>query len=162
MVCHRADFLSHLLGADEGFSILLQVQNGLQGGCAKTLSQHKKEVRVLIDLSCLLKSPSASEWVCRVWGNFLLSGGSGQATQPWHCLHRLWPQLPLSHVWSWIISKEKPLQYGNILDFFFSLSLDCLSESGVDVLRRESCWVVFFPAPPQCSITAEEHTASLK
>lgn len=44
--CHRADFLSHLLGTDEGFPILLQVQNGLQGGCVKTLSQHKKEVSI--------------------------------------------------------------------------------------------------------------------
>ena len=37
---------------------------------------------------------------------------------------------------------------GIFLIFFFSLSLDCLSESGIDVLRRESCWVTFSPAPP--------------
>lgn len=55
---HRAGFLSHLSGTDEGFSILLQVQNGLQGGCVKALPQHKKEVCIsLSDLFCFPSFP---------------------------------------------------------------------------------------------------------
>lgn len=40
--------LSFLLvpaGSNERLQVLLQVQNGLQGGCAETLPQHQKKVR---------------------------------------------------------------------------------------------------------------------
>lgn len=38
-------FLFVPAGSNERLQVLLQVQNGLQGGCAETLPQHQKKVR---------------------------------------------------------------------------------------------------------------------